>query len=90
MSQILGIPVPSLEQIIVGTELVFILYIPKRMVSQLDREFRKERNRIIHRHVKSGHSDRLKQCADQDCSSLRRQGPQQLGYQPEMVDLELQ
>lgn len=71
MTHIFGVPVPSLEQIIVGTELVFILYIPKRVVTKLDDEFRLQRNRIIDRHVKTEHNTRLKHCADLACASLR-------------------
>lgn len=46
------------------------------------REARKERNRIIHNHVKTGHEGRLKHCIDEACLSLRmpvrqvQQGPQ--------------
>jgi hypothetical protein len=91
MSQLLGIPVPSLEQIIVGTELVFILYIPRRVVNKLDNEFRKERNRIIHNHVKTGHLGRLKHCADSACASLRKPGfaQQAVDSQPELIELDL-
>lgn len=34
-------------------------------------EMRKERNRIIHNHVKTGHGGRLKHCLDEACASLR-------------------
>lgn len=91
MSQLLGIPVPSMDQIIVGTELIFILYIPRKVVSRLDNELRKERNRIIHKHVKTGHLGRLKHCADRDCFSLRKPGfaQQLVDSQPELLELDL-
>ena len=93
MSDILGIPIPTLEQVIVGTELVFILYIPKRVVSKLDGAFRTERNKIIHRHVKTGHDSRLKQCTDFACASLRNPSAYLQGQQvfdlPVVVDTEL-
>lgn len=36
------------------------------------KEARAERNRIIKRHVKGGHEDRLKHCIDEGCFSLRK------------------
>lgn len=91
MSHLLGIPVPSLEQIIVGTELVFILYVPKKIVSRLDNNFRYERNRIIKAHVKNGHLARFLHCLDGDCATLQKSSKQR-PVQPELptvVDIEL-
>lgn len=92
MSQLLGIPVPSIEQIIVGTELVFILYVPKKLVSRLDGEFRKERDRIIKLHVKTGHEARFKHCLEGECTNLQKSvsgrpvGPE---LQAEVLDIDL-
>jgi hypothetical protein len=35
-------------------------------------ELRRERNRIIHHHVKNGHDDRLKHCKADACIKLRK------------------
>lgn len=89
MHQIFGIPVPSGEQIIVGLELVIILYVPKKLLGQLDSAIRQERNRIIHKHVKTGHRGRLKQCLDAECLSLRTMPPASLPMaESELADLE--
>lgn len=93
MTELHGIPVPSTDQIIIGAELVFILYPVKRFAGSLDQQLRRERNRIIKNHVKTGHEGRLKHCADTACASLRSSGrprPELLGVQPEVLDLDLQ
>lgn len=41
------------------------------------REARRERNKIIKRHVKAGHESRLKHCVDELCFSLRKPAPSQ-------------
>lgn len=88
MNQLLGVPVPSPDQIIVGAELVFIL-LPVRILSRtLDNDVRKFRNYVINHHVKSGHADRLKQCEDGYCPSLRSSEPQLEAAQPE-IELDL-
>lgn len=91
MALLIGIPVPSIEQIIIGTELVFILYIPKKIVSKLDGEFRIERNRIIRNHVKASHAERLRRCGHEACVSLRTPATAHpvLELQPEVLDLQL-
>lgn len=43
-----------------------------RAEKELKKEVRRERNRIIHSHVKTGHGGRLKHCVDEACLSLRR------------------
>jgi hypothetical protein len=49
------------------------------------KEVRAERNRIIHRHVKTGHETRLKQCPDDECTSLRSwEPPLALPVRPEI------
>lgn len=93
MSAILGIPVPSGEQIIVAIELLFIL-MPFRIFQRwLISEARRERNKIIDHHVKSGHKDRFKTCTEGSCASIRTPEPQHqhlLGSLPEIeADLEL-
>lgn len=40
------------------------------------KEARAERNRIIKRHVKTGHEGRLKHCIDEACLSLRKPAQQ--------------
>lgn len=42
---------------------------------ELREEVRQERNRIINRHVKTGHDSRLKHCLDSECSSLQNLEP---------------
>jgi hypothetical protein len=54
----------------------------KIVMKKLESEARKERNRIIHKHVKTGHWGRLKHCLDVDCSSLQSSLPE-LQEQPE-------
>lgn len=86
MSRLLGIPVPDWEQIIIGAELVVILY-PIRLLAQaIDKGIRKERNRVIHIHVKTGHKSRLKHCIEDGCASLRNLVPLQaeLALPPEL------
>jgi hypothetical protein len=43
-----------------------------RAEKELKKEMRRERNRIIHNHVKTGHEGRLKHCVDEACLKLRR------------------
>ena len=72
MSHLAGIPVPSIEQIIVGAQLIIILYPVRVFMHWIDNEARRERNHIIRAHVKSGHLSRLKHCFEGDCPSLRK------------------
>lgn len=93
--ELFGIPVPSFDQLIVGTELVFLLWPARRIQQAMDRRlssaYRRERDRKVTRHVKAGHEGRLKHCLDVDCFSLRSRQPEQarLDPQPEVLELEL-
>jgi hypothetical protein len=51
-------------------------------------EARRERNRIIHMHVKTGHEGRLKHCVDEACASLRKPAPVQHLELPEELHTE--
>lgn len=46
----------------------------KIIFRQAEKEMRLERNRIIHRHVKSGHKGHPLHCFDDVCLSLRKPG----------------
>lgn len=64
-----------------------IWLIIKRGAKEAYREARKERNRIIRHHVKTGHEGRLKHCIDEACLSLRmpvRQVQQEPAQAPHM------
>lgn len=75
MNEIYGVPVPSPKEIIVAAELLVILWPIRVVLRRLEGDFRPERNRIIHQHVKAGHAGRLKHCLDVHCASLRNQLP---------------
>lgn len=87
MHEINGVPVPSVKEIIVAAELLVILWPLRVIMRRLEGDFRPERNRIIHRHVKAGHGGRLKDCFDLHCASLRNLPQAQPGQvvQPESV-----
>jgi hypothetical protein len=54
----------------------------KVCLKKAEDEARRERNRIIKHHVKTGHSSRFKHCLDGNCSSLQNLGlPEQQGLQ---------
>jgi hypothetical protein len=75
MPALWGVPVPSSDQIIVGAELLIILYPIRSMMRSLDNQARKERNRIIAAHVKSGHNSRFWKCLEGSCPSLQNSQP---------------
>jgi hypothetical protein len=91
MAHIHGIPIPSLEQIIVAIELLFILLPFKMLQMWLISEARRNRNHIIHLHVKSGHKSRFRRCIEGECATIGAQVQPQLPVPfPEIgVDLEL-
>lgn len=64
-------PINVIESTIMYGIVHGIWVILKMVYRKLEREARSERNRIIKRHVKAGHGDRLKLCPDPDCLSLR-------------------
>lgn len=59
----------------------------KICLKKVEDEARRERNRIIRHHVKTGHNRRFKHCLDGECSSLRNLG---LPGQPELQELRVQ
>lgn len=53
--------------------IVHVIWVGLHLVSKkIYAETRKERNRIIHNHVETGHQGRLKHCLDEACTSLRK------------------
>lgn len=63
-----------------------------RLKKEAKKAARRERNRIIHRHVKTGHEGRLKHCDDNDCTNLRSSAPpltQAEQVPPELLEAEL-
>lgn len=99
MHFLFGIPVPTGEQIIVGIELAFLLYPAKRLADAFWRRVtillqlvtkraRRERNRIIRLHVKSGHKSRFKHCVEGECSIRMLQAPTH-SLVPELLEVDL-
>lgn len=83
MSHLFGIPIPSAEQVIVGSELVFILLPVRILANKVNDELRRERNQIISRHVLGGHSTLLWRCLEGSCPKLSKsQGSPRLDLQP--------
>lgn len=76
---------PTIEQIVVGSELIIILYPVRIIVRRMADEARKERNRIIRHHVKTGHKSRFKTCIEGECVSLQTPMNQPLRVQLEAL-----
>lgn len=81
----------TLDKILVGNSIlslsIHIFAVMRWTKKYADKEARYFRNAIILRHVKAGHTGRLKYCPDEQCISLRRPVPHQAApLQPVQAD----
>lgn len=68
----------SIPHIVTGFVVYGIIHRGHRMVQKAEKRLatvaRKERNRVIDTHVKTGHKSRFSECQQQACASLRNLG----------------
>jgi hypothetical protein len=64
------IPIPNNSDIIKGVEFAFILWPIKVIQMQIQKEAKSLRAHIIKQHVKSGHTDHLSHCIEDDCATM--------------------
>jgi hypothetical protein len=88
MANIYGIPVPSVEQIVIGAELVFVLLPFRVLAHKLENDMRLERKWLLKHHIKNGHEDRFKRCVEGYCFSLRNLKQDQLAQQDSIPELD--